>query len=113
LGTGLGTDRGAFQRIERDVDLGAGALGRADLLADEQHRRLVALALTDDDGPVHVELVERGAHRLDGGGVGRLLVAAADQLGSGDRRRFGHADHFEDEDAVEDVADGCGVHGTG
>ena len=35
-----------------------------DLLADEQHRRLVALALADDDRAVHLDLVHRGAHRL-------------------------------------------------
>ena len=103
---GLGADRGALQRIERDVDLGAVAGRRADLLADEQHRRLVALALADHDGAVHVELVERGAHRLDRGGVGRLFVAAPDQRRGGDRRGFGHAHHFEHEDAVEHLAGG-------
>ncbi len=41
----LGAERGALERIDGDVDLGA--LLVADLLADEQHRRLVALALAD------------------------------------------------------------------
>ena len=36
----------------------------ADLLADEQHRRLVALALADDDRAGHLDVVERPAHRL-------------------------------------------------
>jgi hypothetical protein len=42
---------GALQRVDRDVDrldVGLGLVA-ADLLADEQHRRLVALALADDD----------------------------------------------------------------
>ena len=104
VGAGLGGDRGAFERIERDVDLRALADRRADLLADIEHRRLVALALADHDGAVHIELVERGAHRLDGGGIGRLLVAAPDQRRGGDRRGFGDAHHFEHENAVEDVA---------
>ena len=81
---------------------------RADLLADVQHRRLVALALADHDRAVNRQLVERGAHRFDRGGVGGLLVAAPDQLGRGDRRGLGDADHFEHEHAVEDVAAGGG-----
>ena len=76
--------------------------GRADLFADVEHRRLVALALADHHGAVHRQLVERGAHRLDRGGIGGFLVAAADQVRRGDRRGLGDADHFEDEDAVED-----------
>ena len=80
IGSGLGGDRGAFQRIERDVDLGAGALGRADLFADIEHRRFVALALADHYGSVHRQLVERGAHRFDRSMVGSLLIAAPDQL---------------------------------
>ena len=72
--TGLGADRRAFQRIERDVD--RRAVAAADLFPDEQHRRLVALALADHDGAVDVEFVERSAHRLDRRGVRRLFVAA-------------------------------------
>jgi hypothetical protein len=56
---------------------GLASLG-PDLLADVQHRRLVALALADDDGAAGRHALERGAHRLDGGRVGRHAVAAAD-----------------------------------
>ena len=102
IGAGLGGDGRAFERVERDVDARA-AVGRgADLFADVEHRRLVALAFADDHGAVHRQFVERGAHCLDCGGIGGLLVAAADQMRCGDRRRFGDADHFEDENAVED-----------
>ena len=41
----LGGDGRALERIERDVDLGP--VAGADLLADIEHRRLVALALAD------------------------------------------------------------------
>jgi hypothetical protein len=78
-----------------------GLVGRgANLFADIEHRRLVALALADHDGAVHVEFVERDAHRFHGGGVGSLFIAPADQFGGADRRGFGHADHFQDENAI-------------
>ena len=109
---GLGGDRRPLEGIERDVDLGTDSAltaAAADLFADEQHRGLVALALADDDRAVEVEFVQRIAHRLDRGGVGGVLVAAADLRAAGDRRLLGHPDHFEDEDAVEDLA---ALHGN-
>ena len=99
----LGSDGGTFERVERDVDFGALARRATDLLSDEKHRRFVAFTLADHNRAVHVECVERLAHGFHRGGVCRLLVAAADQLGSGDGRRFGHADHFEYENAVERI----------
>src|SRR5262249_32773577 len=46
----------AFERIDGNIDgciaIGTVALG-AHLFADVEHRRLVALALTDHDGPAH------------------------------------------------------------
>ena len=101
VGAGLGGDRRALQRIERDVDARAGALRGADLLADIEHRRLVALALADHHRAVHLERVQRRAHRLDRGMVGRFLVAAADQLRGGDRRRLGDPHHFQHQHAIE------------
>jgi hypothetical protein len=38
---------------DRDVDLGIALAPGADLLADVQHRRLVALALADDHRAAH------------------------------------------------------------
>ena len=75
----LGGDGGAFERIERDVDLRTLARRSADLLADVEHRRLVALTLADDHGAVHVKLVEGGTHGFDCGCVGGLFVAPADK----------------------------------
>ena len=93
----LGGDRRALQRIERDVD---GRAAGADLLADEEHGRLVALALADHDGAVDGEAVERPAHGVDGGLVGGLLVAASHQLGGRQRRRLRHPDRLEGEIAI-------------
>ena len=58
-----------------------GAAAGADLLADVEHRRLVALALADHHRAVDVEHVERLAHGVDRRLVGRVLVAVADQPG--------------------------------
>jgi hypothetical protein len=76
-----------------------------DLLADEQHRRLVALALADHDGAVDRQLVHLLAHGIDGGLVGVLLVAAPAQLRGGDRRPLGHPHDLDRQDAVQH---GCG-----
>ena len=59
----LGGQRGAFQRIQRDVHLDA--LARPDFLADEQHRRLVALALADNDGPIDRQAVDAMRQELN------------------------------------------------
>ena len=106
IGTSLRRDRRALKRVERDVDLRSGTWCRADLLADEQHRGLVALAFTDNDCAIHVERVERVAHCFDSCGVSRFLVAPPDQRRSRNRRLFGDAHHFEDKYAVEDIARG-------
>ena len=71
----LGAQRRAFERIDRDIDLRAVLV--ADRLADEQHRRLVALALPDHDRAVDRQLVELAPHGVDRRLIGRLLVAAA------------------------------------
>ncbi len=108
LGAGLGSDRGAFERIERDVDPGALAGRAADLLADVQHRASSRLALADDDGAVDIEIVEGAAHGLDGGGVGFLLVTPADQARGGDGGRFGDAHHLQHQHAVQNRTRGDG-----
>jgi hypothetical protein len=68
----LGAEDGAFQRIDRDVDLGAGFV--ADLLADEQHRRLVELALADHHRAIDRQLVELAPHCVDRGLIGALSL---------------------------------------
>ena len=76
----------------------------ADLLAVEEHRRLVLLALADHDDAVHRDGVDQQAHRVDGGAVGRLLVAAPDPAGGGQRRRLGDPDELQGEVAIGLVA---------
>src|SRR5207248_4815691 len=60
-----------LERIDGDVDLGPGAV--ADVLAVEEHRRLVLLALADHDATAHRDRVEYAAHRVDGGLVRGFL----------------------------------------
>ena len=76
----------------------------ADLLADEEHRRLVALALADHDGAVDRQPVELAAHGVDRRLVGRLLVAAAAQPRRGDGGALGDAHEFQRQDALDDLA---------
>ena len=73
------------------------ALMAAHLLADVEHRRLVPLALADDDGPREVRLVHRLAHGLGCRQVRLVPGAAAHEPRGGDRRRLGDADHLEGE----------------
>ena len=42
--------------------------------------------------------------------IGGLFITATDQIGCGNGSGFGHADHFEDENAVENLAGGRGGH---
>ncbi len=91
-------DRRAFKRVERDVDLRP--VTGADLFADIQHRRLVALAFADHHGAVDREAVQPGAHRIDRRLVGRLFVAAPHQPRRRQRRQFGDAHNLEREIAI-------------
>ena len=82
-----------LERVDRDVDLGAGSV--ADLLAVEEHRRLVLLALADDDDAAHRDGVEHEPHRVDGRLVGRDLVPAPDPARRERRGRLGDANELE------------------
>ncbi len=76
----VGDEVRPLERVDRDVDrqhVAPSALAPADLLADVEHRRLVALPLADDDPAGELDLVHRPAHCLDGGPVGAVLLAAA------------------------------------
>ena len=72
----------------------------ADLLAVEEHRRFVLLALADHDDAVHRDRVEHVAHRVDGGAVGGDLVAAADPAGGGQGGGLGDAHQLQRDVAV-------------
>ena len=97
----LGGQRGAVDRVDGHVALGTGAV--ADLLAVEQHRRVVLLALADDDRAAHADRADHEAHRVDGGLVGVVLVAPSDPACRGHRRRLGDAHQLEGEVAVGPV----------
>ena len=87
-----------LERVDGDVDHRRAAV--ADLLAVEEHRRFVLLALADHDDAVHRDRVEHEAHRVDRGAVGGELVAAPDPAGGGERRRLGHPHQLQGEVAV-------------
>ena len=84
---------GPLERVDGDVDLGAGAV--ADLLAVEEHRRLVLLALADDDDAAHRDGVEHEPHRVDRRLVGRDLVPAPDPARRERRGRLRDANELE------------------
>ena len=69
-----GAEIGALERIDRDVDLEVLVTPAAHVLADEQHRRLVALALADHHRAAHGQRVHGLAHRLHGDVVGVLAL---------------------------------------
>ena len=89
----------ALQRVDRDVDE-RGGIRVADLLADVEHRRLVALSLADDDRAADVGLVHRLAHGGDGRLVRPVPVAAAHEPRGGDGAGLGGADGIGDDDLV-------------
>ena len=88
----------AVDRVDRDVAVRAGAV--TDVLAVEEHGRVVLLALADDDHAVHRHGADQGAHGVDGRAVGAVLVAAADPAAAGQRRRLGDADQLQRQVAV-------------
>ena len=85
VGAGLGGQRGAFQRIDRDVHRRPAG---TDFLANEQHRRFVHLALADDHRAIDRHRVERLAHGFDRRAVGFVLLTVADPVGCGQSRGF-------------------------
>ena len=70
---------------------------QADLLADVEHRRLVALAFADDDRPVDRHGVHHLAHRLDGDLVGLVPVALPHRVRARDGRLLDDAEKLERE----------------
>ena len=98
----LGAQGRAFERIDRDIHLGAVPV--SDPFADEQHRRLVALALADHDGAVDRQLVELAAHGVHGSLIGGLLVAAATEPRRGDGGALGHTHEFQGQNAFDHLA---------
>ena len=88
----------ALERIHRDVDFRhrlAVFLLQPDLLADEEHRRFVALALPDDDGAGYRHGVQHMPHGFDRRLVRPVPVAAAHGPRRCDRGLFHHTDKLQ------------------
>ncbi len=98
IGQRLRRQRRAFQRIERDVHRNPAG---ANLLADIEHRRFVALALADHHGSRDGKFVEGDAHGLHRRLVGRVFVSAPDLARGSDGCCFGHAHGFQRKGTVE------------
>ena len=71
----------AFERVDGDVHLGATT---ADFFTDVQHRSLILLTLTNHNFAADRAGLQGVAHRIDGGAVGRNLVAPTEPAGGGD-----------------------------
>jgi hypothetical protein len=95
----LGAKRRALQWIDRNIDFRSGS--GADLLADEQHRRLIHLALADHNRAIDRKAAEFAAHGIDGGLVGFLFRAATAQPGGGNCGALGHPHYLKRQSAIE------------
>ena len=105
--------RGQGRSVDRvDGDVARRAAPVADVLAVEEHGRLVFLALADDDDAVEVDGPEELAHRVDRSSVGAVLVALADEGHGADGRGLGRPHEFHGEVAVgvEEQGSGFGGH---
>ena len=105
-----GREAGAVDRVDGDVAGRSATV--ADVLAVEEHGRLVLLALADHDEAVEVDCGEEGAHRVDGGLVGAVLVAAADPRHGADRRSLRGPHEFEGEVAIGVLIEAGGFRGA-
>jgi hypothetical protein len=92
----------AFERIDGDVDLRKRArgtalerMGHANLFADEQHRRLVALAFANNDRPVDRHRVHGAAHCFDRGLVRSVTIALPHRVCARNGRLLDHAQELE------------------
>ena len=100
-GTGRAQIR-AFERIDGNVDLRksrhggtAQRVSQPDFFADVEHRRLVALAFTDDDRSVDRHRVHDLPHGFDSHLIGFVAVALAHRVRAGDGRLLDDAQELE------------------
>ena len=91
---------GPLQRIDGDVHLWRVGCPVAHRFADVQHGRLVAFALTDDDGAAHVHEAEGVTHGLGRGEVGAVPIAAPDEASRRQRGSLGHPNHLESQVSI-------------
>jgi hypothetical protein len=97
----LASRRGQRRSVDRvDGDVAGRAAAVADVFAVVQHGGFVFFALTDHHNTVEVDGAEELAHRVDGGFVGGVFVAAADERHGTDRGGLGSSDELHCEVAV-------------
>src|SRR5690606_26185810 len=89
-----------------------GPAARADLLAVEEHGRVVLLALADHHATLEVDRAEERAHRVDRGTVGGFLRPSTDERNRADGRRLRGAHQLQCEVSVgaEGTEIGCEAH---
>ena len=100
VGQCLGTEREAFDRIDREIDAGALA-ACSDRLADIKERRLIGLSLAHHDRRLDRHGGERAVHGCGGGDVGGDFVAPPAPFGGGDSGSFGDPHDVECERAID------------
>jgi hypothetical protein len=71
------------------------------LLADVKHRRLIPLALSDDDRSVNRQPVELPTHGIDSRLVGPDLVASPAHTCRGHGRTLRYSDDLDAQNALE------------
>ena len=81
-----------------------------DLLADVEHRRLVALALADDDRAVDRDRVHLVPHGFDGDLVRLVPIALSHRVGAGNRGLLDDTQEVERQVRVEQR---WRIHGAG
>ena len=94
-----GAEVGAFERVDGDIHGGeiesSDVLRGADFFADEEHGRLVAFALADNDRAVHGHFIHYFAHGRDGGLIGHVAVSQAHRFCRFNGRLFDDAQKFQ------------------
>lgn len=95
----LGAKGRALERVDSDINFRTGV--GADLFADEQHRRFVALTLANHHRTLDWNLVEFAPHGVHRSLVGSLFVAVAPEPRGGHRSALSHANDFECENAFQ------------
>jgi hypothetical protein len=95
----LGAQGGALARVDGNVE--ARAISGSNLLANEQHRCFVPLALTDHDLAIDRQLSEFPSHGIDGRLVGTDFIAAPAQTRCGYRGPLRHPHDLHAQDAFE------------
>ncbi len=98
VGHVLGGQRGAFQRVQRDIN--AGTIAGADFFADEQHRCLVPFAFADHHHACNIQHVQLFAHGIHRRLIRRFFIATPDQRGRRQRSGFGYAGKAQRQHAV-------------